>query len=124
MPSKTGTLITKRRRRYFPIISASSRERARSPSTAYRPFIGVPHVVRGVARRLEPDQLLAVCEDRVRGPEEDPRQLVVHDGGSFGVDHLALGLIGGGAASREQLVQAGVRVVAVVAADRHVVDRL
>src|SRR6266851_4159570 len=50
------------------------------------PLVRIPHVVGGVARRLEPHQPLVDGEDRVRRPEVDPRELVVHDRGRFGID--------------------------------------
>src|SRR3954451_10629141 len=124
MPSSTGTLIASRRSRYLPMIQVAIGAVAGRASAGHRPLVGIPHVVRGVARRLEPDQLLAHREDRVRRPEAEPRQLVVHDLRRLGVDLLPLVLVRRGAAQREQLVQPGVGVVAIVAADRHPVDRL
>src|SRR5262245_59701969 len=116
MPSRTGTLIARRRSRYLPMVQAAFGVVEGRTSAGHRPLVGVPHVMGGVARRLEPDQLLADREDRVRRPYAEPRELVVHDLRGLGVDLLPLVLIRGGAPEREQLVQAGVGVVAVVAA--------
>src|SRR5215510_3553132 len=98
MPSKTGTLISSRRRRYWPMgtLRANAECGVRNdagtgvrlcpapfpiPHSALRirrlaghtPLLGVPDEVGGVARRLEALEALVVGVDGVGRPEEDPR---------------------------------------------------